>query len=439
VHYCQGYEGDIPQLAEALWWIESVYQLQGLAHITISPFLAKRLKERFDISPHVIPYGVCEDLYRPAPEPRATVDPLRIALVGPWGIGWKDIPTGVRAARMVHERGLPIQLVRISPAPMTEDEHQAHGDLPVEWHEKLEQAQMPDVYRSCDLFLGTSSGGAEGFFLPAMEAMSCGLPVILTDIACFRQYKSPADYCTFVPVHDAEGFALEIERLATSTTARQELRDRSLDVATLHTFARHSCALEECFQSLVPAGKALSEGAEAYDPRATLRDGLMDRIAMVQRLLAHAGAPGIDLSVAEQVLRCALALDPRSVAGWFRLGQVLSLQGDGQRALDAIQSGLDVDAESAPLHRLQGLVHFELGAYESAARSLDAAITLRHPGASILLERGIAQFECGRTTEAEESIVAASTIGSFDQRATHLHAQLQSILHSNPSSLVHQT
>jgi len=40
------------------------------------------------------------------------------------------------------------------------------------------QEQMAGLYRSCDVFVSSYRG--EGFCLPALEAMSCGVPVILT-------------------------------------------------------------------------------------------------------------------------------------------------------------------------------------------------------------------------------------------------------------------
>ncbi len=435
VHYCQGYEGDSPQMAEALFFIESVYQLEGLSHVTISPFLAERLQDRFGLSPRIVPYGVRDDLYRPLPTPREVSGRLRVAVVGPWEVSWKDIPTGVHAARIAHERGLAIELVRVSPTPCTAAERKAYGDLPVEWHEKLDQQEMPELYRSCDLFLGTSNGGAEGFFLPAMEAMACGLPVVLSDIACFRQYRSPADYCSFIAPGDAEGFAAEITRLSESKEERLRLRTLSLEVAELHTFTRHLEAIAEVYQELVPRGAALSEGASPYDPRQELPEGDFDRIAMVQRLLAHAGAPGVEFEQAKDAIGCALKLDPASAAAWNKLARVHCNENDTRAALDALHEGRRVDTKSPTLARLEGLVHFERGEYEDAAQALERACEYLHSGASVRLELSIALLKSGRIAQAEERWREAIEIGSYDERAHQLHAQIQTAFGLRPQAV----
>ncbi|MCZ2132203.1 MAG: glycosyltransferase [Bacteroidetes bacterium] len=44
--------------------------------------------------------------------------------------------------------------------------------------EMLTEEQMAELYRSCDVFVSPYRG--EGFSLPALEAMACGLPVIVT-------------------------------------------------------------------------------------------------------------------------------------------------------------------------------------------------------------------------------------------------------------------
>ena len=49
-------------------------------------------------------------------------------------------------------------------------------------------AQMAEFYRGCDIFVFTSF--IEGFGLPPLEAMACGVPVLTTDCGGIREYAN---------------------------------------------------------------------------------------------------------------------------------------------------------------------------------------------------------------------------------------------------------
>ncbi len=253
VHYCQGYEGDDPRHRAAREQIENIYRLPGIRHLAISPFLAQRLRDLFGIEPLVVPYGIRSDLFTATPAPRPQARRLRVGLVGPWSIAWKDIATGVRGLRLAQDRGIPIELVRVSAQPITDDERVAWGNLAVEEHVGVRLDDMPEIYRSLDLFLGTSSGGAEGFFLPAVEAMACGAPCILSDIACFRDYAQIQDYARFFTPGSSKSLASAIFELAHLPAIRSKLRETGLRTAARHSFAAHVEGIERAFHALVPA------------------------------------------------------------------------------------------------------------------------------------------------------------------------------------------
>jgi glycosyltransferase involved in cell wall biosynthesis len=74
--------------------------------------------------------------------------------------------------------------------------------------------QREQVYRklaSADVLISTSRG--EGLPLAVLEAMACGLPVVLSDIPPHREIVGSADFIPLVPPDDADGFGRAIGRL----------------------------------------------------------------------------------------------------------------------------------------------------------------------------------------------------------------------------------
>ena len=57
-------------------------------------------------------------------------------------------------------------------------EHRARG-YPIEYHDRaLNDQEMAGLYAACDCLAHPYRG--EGFALPVVEAMACGLPAIVT-------------------------------------------------------------------------------------------------------------------------------------------------------------------------------------------------------------------------------------------------------------------
>ncbi|MFN9755130.1 MAG: glycosyltransferase family 4 protein, partial [Planctomycetota bacterium] len=269
VHFCQGYEGDNPEFAAHRARIEAVYQLPGVRHVTISPHLSRLLRELFGRTPHEVVYAIDHAVHFPGPE-RAPGSPLRVGLVGPYSVAWKDLPTGYAACRLLQKVGQQFVLVRASNTPPAPDE--ATSGLPIEWHQQLAPARMGDFYRSLDVLVCTSSGAEEGFFLPAIEAMACGVPTVLTDIPCFREHQPRVGhdrYALFVPPKDAQAMAEAIVVAGGLPSVRRTLRDGGIELAAHYHPDRHGQALEAAFAGFVrdaaAATAATAAGSGAID------------------------------------------------------------------------------------------------------------------------------------------------------------------------------
>lgn len=93
-----------------------------------------------------------------------------------------------------------------------------------------------DVYRyaaEADLYMSTSKG--EGLPVAVLEAMACGCPVVLSDIAPHREIAEDTDFIPLIPPQDTAGFARAIElfhamssgeRSAVGRRCREVVEDR---------------------------------------------------------------------------------------------------------------------------------------------------------------------------------------------------------------------
>jgi alpha-1,3-rhamnosyl/mannosyltransferase len=74
----------------------------------------------------------------------------------------------------------------------------------------------------------------EGFGMPAIESMACGTPVLLSDIAVFREVAG--DAATFVAPRDEAAWSRDLEALLRDPARRESQRVRGLERARSYTF-----------------------------------------------------------------------------------------------------------------------------------------------------------------------------------------------------------
>jgi glycosyltransferase-like protein len=116
----------------------------------------------------------------------------------------------------------------------------------------LPQALMPALYRAAAALVFPSI--KEGFGLVVLEAMACGVPVVVSRIAPFTEYLGDADVLWCDP-HDA-GSIVAAMVAALEPPVHQGLVDRGLAAAARHDWATAA-------RAHLPVYEALSEAAYA--------------------------------------------------------------------------------------------------------------------------------------------------------------------------------
>ncbi|MBE9573405.1 MAG: glycosyltransferase [Proteobacteria bacterium] len=99
--------------------------------------------------------------------------------------------------------------------------------------------------------MATASKEAEGFGLPAVEAMACGVPTVLSSISSYTSFDENADYSLFVKHSDPESLADAIAEIFNNRPLREKLVGRGLNVAAKFTRENVLNRLNRSFESIL--------------------------------------------------------------------------------------------------------------------------------------------------------------------------------------------
>ena len=195
----------------------------------VSEVIAEEVQRRVPASrkPMVIPNGVDTDYFVPRPVASAEEGTLR-------KVGWlgrlhphKDVCTGIRAFAALRDRSAKPGSLRMIIGGAGPDEAKARdmardlGVAPVvEFRGAVNDARS--FLQVCDVLLISSV--TEGLPLVLLEAMSCGVPVVATDVGSIREALGDAG--RVCPVGDVEAMARQLGDLLESPGVALEAGQR---------------------------------------------------------------------------------------------------------------------------------------------------------------------------------------------------------------------
>ncbi len=224
-HLCQGYEGLHPEYEGVRDAIDAAYRAP-IPKLVVSHHLEPMLAERYpEARCHFIGEAVDQRIFFPLGI-RDVATPLRVGLVGTFSARVKGIRKGLEGVRLARGKGLEIEVHRASAEPMT-DEEKSLGQTD-HFHHRLPTTRMPAFYGGVDVLLFPSLV-EEGFGLPVLEALSCGVPVAHSDIPSLEVI--PAKATLRFPAGDTKAVAHALTRLASDADLRRFLRRAGLEVA----------------------------------------------------------------------------------------------------------------------------------------------------------------------------------------------------------------
>lgn len=107
---------------------------------------------------------------------------------------------------------------------------------------------LATLYHDCDLFVSTS--WSEGLGYPALQAMSFGKPVIVTDSGGVRDYAVDGVNALLVPAKNARAVAEAIMTLLRNEPLRMRLQIRGQQVAALYNWETATATLTKVLETL---------------------------------------------------------------------------------------------------------------------------------------------------------------------------------------------
>lgn len=152
----------------------------------------------------------------------------------------KDLPTLVRAWKLLTNDGLDLSLVLAGPDPVrwrsdVEAIQAAAGSLSSE--QRLHVVGYVDDLTARHLMAGAAAyvciSKCEGFGLPVLEAMAIGTPVVATKLPAFEEIAG--ETIAYVAIGDAEGCADAVRRVIRALEV--DLRPRARERARRFTWA----------------------------------------------------------------------------------------------------------------------------------------------------------------------------------------------------------
>jgi glycosyltransferase involved in cell wall biosynthesis len=187
-HLCQGLENLRPEYEAIYEQIDTVYRLP-IPKIVVSPHLRQEIAKRYNCRCYVIGEAVDNTLFFPGSF-HVENRPLRIGVVGPYGVPSKGVPDALCGLLLARQAGYAIEVYRASIDPL--DEREARLGVTDQFFHNLDTAGMVRFYHELDACVHPAHEGGEGFPLPSLEAMACGVPVALADIRPFAALPDDA-------------------------------------------------------------------------------------------------------------------------------------------------------------------------------------------------------------------------------------------------------
>lgn len=228
---------------------EKAFQLPTVK-MAVSGHLCKLVQERFQEECFEISNGIDLSVFTPdfSHKRNEKSKHWRIVSIGPSKVKTKGIDHVLGAVGLLKSAGFPVHLSRIAGVPISAEEKQS--GLVDSYFQSIPEGEVARIIQSSDVMV-LGSLKEEGFGLPALEAMACKTPCVLTEIPAFLSLDEQKDYACFVPPHDPRAIAEGVRKIIMNNEYRHEIEKRGFEVSRNYSLDVLGDRLEIFFSDLL--------------------------------------------------------------------------------------------------------------------------------------------------------------------------------------------
>ena len=156
----------------------------------------------------------------------------------------KGTKEGIGALKIVKEKHPDIKLVMFGQKQKGLDFYGLENE--VEYHLAPVKDDLRRLYNSCGIFCYPAI--EDGFGMPPMEAMACGIPVVATNAGAITEYASHGETALISPPGDTEAMAKNIIELMENEGERKRLAANALLRIKQFSWEEAARQLEQVFR-----------------------------------------------------------------------------------------------------------------------------------------------------------------------------------------------
>lgn len=223
--------------------------------VAISKTIANKCLNRFGYEPIVIPVGIDRTRFTPdgpkipLDNPGDTQIVLGVGRLSPQ----KNFDTLIRAAGATSRAEHHLHFLIVGDGSERKNLEMLINNLDLEGKVRLvgrvSDEELPKYYRSGDIFVNTEVNGGDQFWIVVVEAMTSGLPVIVT--AKGGAPEVVGDAAIWVPPGSPDLLAKRILEVSSNAAMRKELVTRSLAKAEQYDWTKLIVEYEKAYQSAI--------------------------------------------------------------------------------------------------------------------------------------------------------------------------------------------